>query len=305
MKLYIARRVGQSIVTILLVTVIIFIAVRIVGDPTDIMLPPEATKADRAVLREQLGISEPVLVQYARFLRALAKGDLGSSYRYNQPAVEVLRASVGPTLILTFTSLGIALLVGIPLGIGGAVWRGGWIDRAGVVVSVIGQAAPPFLFGLLFARFFGVGFGWFPTSGYGTFGHLIMPAIALGWYSLAGIVRLTRSGMVEALGSEYVRMARIKGLSEVSVVCRHAFRNALLPLLTFTGVQLGILLGGAVSIEAVFAWPGIGKLMLDSINNLDFTVVQAAVLLAACTFTAINLAVDILYACIDPRIRYA
>jgi len=170
---------------------------------------------------------------------------------------------------------------------------------------VRGQAAPPFLFSLLFIRLFSIEFGWFPTGGYGKFSNLILPAIALGWYSAAGIMRLTRSSMTEVLESEYVKLARIKGVPEVVVVYKHALRNALLPVTTFTSLQFGILMGGAVSVEFVFAWPGVGRLILESISNLDYTVVQAAVTVGALIFTLVNLLVDIVYAYIDPRIRYA
>lgn len=302
---YIFQRLLQAVVTILIVTLIIFVIVRLVGDPTHLMLPPEATETDRELLREQLGLADPIIVQYGRFLLNLIQGDLGTSYRFSRPALDVVLERVPATLLLTTTSLGLGLLVGVPLGVASAVRPDSTVDLVAKVIALFGQAAPPFFFGLVLVLFFAVDLGWLPTSGYGGVQYLMLPSVALGWYSAAGLMRLTRSNMLDVLGSEYVKLARIKGLPERVVIYKHALKNAALPVLTFASLQFGILMGGAVSIESVFAWPGMGKLILDSISNLDYTVVQAAVTLAAAMFTGINLAVDILYAYIDPRIRYA
>ena len=302
---YIARRVGQSFITVLLVTLIIFLIVRLVGDPTHLMLPPEATEADRDLLRHEMGLDKPVIVQYGVYLMELLRGHLGMSYRFAQPAGAVVLQAIGPTLYLTLSSLALGIALGVPLGVIGAVKRGGAIDQFARVFAVIGQAGPPFLFSLLFIRLFSIGLGWLPTGGYGGFRYLALPAIALGWYSAAGIMRLTRSSMSEVLDSEYIKLARIKGVPQRVIVYRHALRNALLPVVTFTTLQFGILMGGAVSVEFVFAWPGVGRLILESISNLDYTVVQAVVTIGALIFTMVNLGVDILYAAIDPRIRYA
>lgn len=305
MARYILLRLIQAVATILIVTLIIFVIVRLIGDPTHLMLPPEATEADRELLRVQMGLSDPVIVQYGRFLLGMLHGDLGISYRFNRPALEVVMERLPATLLLTTASLSLGILVGVPLGVTSAVRPDGFVDMVAKVVALLGQAAPPFFFGLVLVLFFAVDLGWLPTSGYGAGQHLILPAIALGWYSAAGLMRLTRSNMLDVLGSEYVKLARIKGLPERVVIYKHALRNAALPVLTFASLQFGILMGGAVSIESIFAWPGMGKLILDSISNLDYTMVQAAITLAAVVFTAINLAVDLLYAYIDPRIRYA
>ena len=302
---YIARRVGQSIITVLLVTLIIFLIVRLVGDPTHLMLPPEATEADRQLLRVQMGLDKPVLVQYGVYLFDLLHGQLGISYRFAQPAARVVLGALGPTLYLTASSLAFGIALGVPLGVAGAVRRGAAVDQFARIFAVIGQAAPPFLFSLLFIRLFSIHFHWFPTGGYGGLSYLTLPAVALGWYSAAGIMRLTRSSMSEVLDSEYIKLARIKGVPQRVIVYRHALRNALLPVITFTTLQFGILMGGAVSVEFVFAWPGVGRLILESISNLDYTVVQAAVTIGALIFTSLNLAVDLMYAAIDPRIRYA
>ncbi len=302
---YVLRRLGQSTITVLLVTLIIFVIVRQVGDPTHLMLPPEATEADRELLRNQMGLDRPVVVQYGTYMLDLIQGNLGMSYRFSRPALGVVIEALGPTLLLTLTALGLAIALGVPLGVMAAVRRDGPLDQFAKVFAVLGQAAPPFLFSLLFIKLFAIQFGWLPTGGYGRFVNLILPALALGWYSSAGIMRLTRSSMTEVLDSEYIKLARIKGVPERVVVYRHALRNALLPVITFISLQFGVLMGGAVSVEFVFAWPGVGRLILESISNLDYTVVQAAVTVGALIFTSVNLAVDIVYAAIDPRIRYA
>lgn len=302
---YILGRLGQSLITIFLVTVVIFVIVRLVGDPTHLMLPPEATEADRALLRHEMGLDKPVLVQYGKYLVSLATGDFGTSYRFARPALSVILEALGPTMLLTLTALGLAVFVGVPLGIAAAVNRDGWIDQASKLFAIMGQAAPPFFFSLIFIRIFSIQLSWLPTGGYGGPQYFVLPALALGWYSAAGIMRLTRSSMSDVLDSEYVKMARIKGVPERVVIWKHALKNALLPVITFTSLQFGILMGGAVSVEFVFAWPGLGQLLVSSISNLDYTVVQAAVTLSALIFTSLNLTVDVLYAYIDPRIRYA
>ncbi|MFT4266981.1 MAG: ABC transporter permease [Xenophilus sp.] len=302
---YVLRRLVQSLFTVFLVIAVIFTVVRAIGDPTHLMLPPEATEADRQLLREQMGLDRPLPMQFLSFMGALAHGDFGNSYRFSQPALQVVFGAVGPTLQLTLAALALALAIGLPLGVASAVWPGGVVDQLGKIFAVFGQAAPPFFFSLIFVKVFSLHFGWFPTGGYGGLSHLALPMLALGWYAAAGIARLTRSSMTGVLHSEYIKFARIKGVPEHVIVLRHALRNALLPVVTFVSLQFGVLMGGAVSVEVVYAWPGVGQLILDSINNLDYTVVQAAVTLAAVIFALVNLAVDLLYAAIDPRIHYA
>ena len=301
---FILFRFMQAFVTLLLVTAVRFVLVRLVGDPTHLMLPPEAREEDRQILREQLGISDPVPVQYGRYLAEISRADFGESYRYQQPALAVVFDRFGATATLTIAALVVACMVGLPFGILSAMWRGSWVDQLGSVLAMLGQAAPPFLLGLILLRIFAVDLGWVPSVGFGSFSHLILPAIALGWYSAAGIMRMTRSSMVDVLESDYIKMARIKGLPSRSVVGKHALRNAALPVVTFIGLQFGVLFGGAVSVEAIFAWPGMGQLILESIANLDYSVVQAAVLSLAFIFIVINFTLDVLYALIDPRIRH-
>ncbi|WP_077000985.1 ABC transporter permease [Variovorax sp. KK3] len=302
---YILKRVGQSLVTVLLVTLIIFVIVRLIGDPTHLMLPPEATDADRDLLRQQMGLDRPVLIQYLSYLGALLTGDMGVSYRFARPALEIVLGALGPTLLLASSALVLGVAIGVPLGVVASIRRDGWVDQFAKVFAVVGQAAPPFLFSLLFIRLFAIQLGWLPTSGYGSWKNLLLPSLALGWYSAAGIMRLTRSSMSDVLDSEYIKLARIKGVPERVILFRHALRNALLPVITFISMQFGVLMGGAVSVEFIFAWPGVGRLIIDSISNLDYTTVQAAVAVGALIFAAVNLAVDIVYAYVDPRIRYA
>lgn len=301
---YILRRLGAGLATVLLMTVIIFVIVRLVGDPAHLMLPPEATEADRDLFRQQLGTADPLFAQYLRFLGGLLQGDLGTSFRYGVPALGIVLERLGPSLYLTGVAMAFAVGLGVPLGILSAVRPGGIADQAGRLFAVLGQSAPPFFFALLFIRFFAVELHWLPTGGYGGFSHVLLPALALGWYSAAGLMRLTQANMAEVMGAEYIKMARIKGLPERVVILKHALSNASLPVITFAASQFGILLGGAVSIEAVFSWPGFGKLIVDAISQLDYTVVQAAVVVSAALFILINLVVDLLYAFIDPRIRY-
>ncbi len=302
---YVLRRLLQSLVTVFLVVALIFTVVRAIGDPTHLMLPPEATEADRQVLRQQMGLDRPLLEQFGRFTLELARGDFGTSYRFSRPALEVVVGALGPTLQLTLAALVVALAIGLPLGVGSAVWPGGAVDQVGKLFAVFGQAAPPFFFSLIFVKIFSLQFGWLPTGGYGGLRYMALPMVALGWYAAAGIARLTRSSMTAVLQSDYIRFARIKGVPEHVIVLRHALKNALLPVVTFVSLQFGVLMGGAVSVEVVFAWPGVGQLILDSINNLDYTVVQAAVTVSAGVFALVNLGVDLLYAAIDPRIHYA
>ncbi len=304
MPSYVLRRLGAGAITLFVMTAIIFALVRLVGDPAHLMLPPEATEADRALFREQLGLSGPLPLQYLDYLLALARGDLGQSFRFAAPALEVVLQRLGPSLILTGAAMAFAVVAEVPLGILSAVRPGGIADQAARLFCALGQAAPPFFFSLLFIRLFAVEWRLVPTSGYGTPAHLVLPTLALGWYSAAGLMRLTRANLTQVLASEYIKMARAKGLPEHVVLVKHALRNVALPLVTFAASQFGILLGGAVSVEAVFAVPGFGSLIVEAISQLDYPVVQAAVVVSVVLFILINLGVDLIYAALDPRIRY-
>jgi peptide/nickel transport system permease protein len=304
MPAYLARRLGSALFTVWLMSVLIFVLVRMVGDPAYLLMPPEATEADRQLFREQLGLADPVPLQYARFLAGMLRGDMGNSFHFGAPALSMALSRLASSLLLVGISLALALAVGLSLGVVSAVRRGTWIDRLASILAVLGQAAPPFFVALLLIRLFSVQWGWLPTGGHGSWRHLILPVCALAWYSAAGIARLTRANMLTVLEADYIRMARIKGLPAHVVIGTHALRNAALPIVAFTASQFGVLIGGAVAIETVFSWPGFGSLMVEAISTLDFTVVQAAVIVSVLLFVSINLAVDVLYALVDPRIRY-
>ncbi|BBQ02128.1 glutathione ABC transporter permease (plasmid) [Burkholderia sp. SFA1] len=304
MSAYLLRRIGSALLTVWLMSVLIFVLVRMVGDPAYLLMPPEATEADRQIFREQLGLADPVPLQYARFLAGLLRGDMGNSFHFGAPALSMALSRLASSLLLVGVSLTLALAIGLSLGVVSAVRRGGWIDRLTSIFAVLGQAAPPFFVALLLIRLFSVQWGWLPTGGHGSWRHLILPVCALAWYSAAGIARLTRANLLMVLEADYIRMARIKGLPERVVVGTHALRNTALPIVAFTASQFGVLIGGAVAIETVFSWPGFGSLMVEAISTLDFTVVQAAVIVSVLLFVSINLAVDVLYALVDPRIRY-
>lgn len=304
MLVYSLRKLGSALVTVLLMSILIFVLVRQVGDPAYLLMPPEATEADRQLFREQLGLADPVPMQYLRFLSGMARGDMGNSFHFGTPALDMVLSRLSSSLLLVGIALGLALSVGLLLGVSSAVSRSRLLARLATLFSVLGQAAPPFFVALLFIRLFSVQWGLLPTGGHGTWQHLILPVTALAWYSAAGIARLTRANMLTVLETDYIKMARIKGLPMHVIIGTHALKNAALPIVAFAASQFGVLVGGAVAIETVFSWPGFGSLMVEAINTLDFTVVQAAVVVSVLMFIVINLVADMLYAAIDPRIRY-
>lgn len=301
---FVLRRLLSATVTLLLMSLLIFVLVRLVGDPAHLMMPPEATEADRELFRQHMGLNDPLLTQYGHFISGMLQGEFGNSFHFGVPALQIVSERLLPSLVLTFSALALAVLVGVGLGVIAAITRAQSVRQLVALFSALGQAAPPFFFALLFIRYFSVELGWLPTGGYGSWQHLLLPMTALGWYSAAGLARLTQANLEEVLASEFIRMARIKGLPESVVILRHGLKNAALPVLTFAASQFGILIGGAVAVEAVFSWPGFGSLMVEAINQLDFTVVQAAVVVSTLLFILINLAVDLLYALIDPRISH-
>ncbi|MFS8542337.1 MAG: ABC transporter permease [Limnochordales bacterium] len=305
MAAYVARRLFHSIYVVLGVATITFFLVRLTGDPVTLMLPLDATPEDAARLRAALGLDKPLLVQFFTFLVSLARGDLGTSLRYGLPNLELVLERLPATLELSFAALAFALLLAFPVGILSAVRPGSLIDHLGTVLALVGQAMPVFWLGLMLILNFSVRLQWLPSFGRGTFAHLIMPSIALGMYSAALITRLLRSGMLETLGLDFIRTAWAKGLNTPSVVLKHALRNAVIPVLTVIGLQTGGLLGGAIVTETVFAWPGMGQLVVQAIAHRDFPLVQAALIIIALMFVLVNLVVDVLYAVVDPRIRYS
>jgi peptide/nickel transport system permease protein len=304
MRRFVLRRVAYAVVSLFLLSVTIFLFVRVTGDPTVLLVEPGASKADLDALRHELGLDRSLAVQYATFVRDLVRGDFGRSFYYRTPVLELYISRLPNSLMLAVAAMAFSLLIGIPSGIMAAVRVGGWWDRAGKIFALLGLSMPSFWVGLLLILFFSVYLGWLPSSGSGTPLHVIMPAFALGWYFAAAHMRLARSSMLEVLGSEYVKLARLKGLSEARVIAKHAFKNALIPVLTLAGINLVLMVNVAVVVETVFAWPGIGRLLYEGIAFRDFPVVQATVILGGSMIVVVNLVIDLLYAVIDPRIRY-
>jgi peptide/nickel transport system permease protein len=304
-RAYVLARLAQGVVALLGVTCVAFLLVSLSGDPAFILLTPEAGEEQRAAFRMSYGLDQPLPVQYARYVSHVARGDFGTSFAFNRPAIQVVLDRVPATLLLTATAVGLGVAVGMPAGVVSAVKAGGLLDRLVMAMVLLGQSVPTFWLGLLMIRIFAVNLRWVPVSGHGTALHLVMPALALGLYLAALLARLTRSEMLEALAQDYVRTARAKGLSERVVTVAHALKNALLTIVTLIGLQLGALLGGAVVTETVFAWPGVGSLVLDAILRKDYPVVLAAVELVAAAFIVINVLLDLLYGYLDPRLKVA
>jgi peptide/nickel transport system permease protein len=303
MTSFIARRLGYSLVSLFLLSLTIFLFVRLTGDPAVLFVEPGASQSDLDAIREQFGLDQPIWVQYASFVSSLAHGDLGQSFYYRTPVFDLYLSRLPNSLILALAAMAFSLLIGIPSGILAAVRVGGFWDKAGKIFALLGLSLPSFWIGLVLILFFSVYLQWLPSSGSGTPLHVIMPAFALGWYFAAAHMRLTRSSMLEVLGSEYIKLARLKGLPESLVIAKHAFKNALIPVLTLAGINLVIMINVAVVVETVFAWPGIGRLLYEGITFRDFPVVQGVVVMGGAMIVAVNLVIDILYAVIDPRIR--
>jgi peptide/nickel transport system permease protein len=303
MKQFILRRLGYAVLSLFLLSLTIFLFVRVTGDPAALLVEPGASPDDIAAIHHQFGLDRPLWVQYGIFLSSLLHGDLGNSFYYRMPVMDLYLTRLPYSLLLAFVAMGFSLLIGIPSGILAAVRVGRFWDSAGKLFALLGLSLPSFWVGLVLILFFSVYLQWLPSSGSGTPWHLIMPAFALGWYFAAAHMRLTRSSMLEVLGSEYVKLARIKGLPEALVISKHAFKNALIPVLTLAGVNLVIMVNVAVVVETVFAWPGIGRLLYEGITFRDFPVVQGIVLLGGAMIVMVNFVVDILYGMIDPRIR--
>ena len=303
MSRYIARRIGYCLLWLLLLSLTIFLFVRVTGDPAALLIEPGASAADIAEIHHRFGLDRPLWMQYGLFMWKLAHGDLGQSFYYQTPVLDLYLSRLPNSLLLAAVAMAFSLLIGLPSGILAAVRVGRFWDNAGKVFSLLGLSLPSFWVGLILILLFSVYLHWLPSSGAGTALHLIMPAFALGWYFAAAHMRLTRSSMLEVLGSEYIKLARLKGLPEALVIGKHAFKNALIPVITLAGINLVIMVNVAVVVETVFAWPGIGRLLYEGINFRDFPVVQGVVLLGGAMIVVVNLAVDILYAIIDPRIR--
>ncbi|MFO7545948.1 MAG: ABC transporter permease [Trueperaceae bacterium] len=302
---YTVRRLLIAFPSVLGVLIIVFLMVRLApGDPAVFLAGEFAPPETIAAMRTRFGLDRPYHVQFGLYVGSLVQGDLGRSTRTQRLVIDDLKQFFPNTLELALGAMVIALLIGIPAGVIAALRQNTWTDLLVTVGSLIGVSMPVFWFGLLAMLYFSVQLGWFPVAGRGTLAHLVLPAVSLGLGSMAIIARMTRSSMLEVLGLDYVRTARAKGLQGARVVAKHALRNALIPVVTVGGLQFGQLLSGAVLTETVFAWPGIGRLLVDSIRARDYPVVQGSVLLIAVTFILINIAVDLIYGFIDPRIRY-
>lgn len=303
MRKFILRRVGYCALSLFLLSLTIFFFVRVTGDPATLLVEPGASPADIAAIHHQFGLDRSIWVQYALFMVSLAHGDLGQSFYYQVPVLQLYLSRLPNSLMLAAVAMGLSLLIGIPSGILASVQVGRFWDNAGKVFALLGLSLPSFWVGLVLILIFSVYLGWLPSSGAGSPLHLIMPAFALGWYFAASHMRLTRSSMLEVLGSEYIKLARLKGLPQSMVIAKHAFKNALIPVLTLAGINLVIMVNVAVVVETVFAWPGIGRLLYEGIAFRDFPVVQGVVLMGGAMIVIVNLLIDILYAVIDPRIR--
>ena len=304
MQRYILSRVFYACVSLFLLSITIFGMVRISGDPVILMAEPGAKEEDLQALRHEFGLDKPIYVQYGVFVSKLMRGDFGKSLYYRVPVWDLYLSRLPASIELAGVAILIATLLGIPIGIFAAVRVNTWLDSFGNIFANLGLALPSFWVGLMLILIFSVDLNWLPSSGSGTAKHIIMPALSLGWVLMASNMRLARSAMLEVLGSEYVKLARIKGLTERLVILKHAFKNAMIPVLTFASIQLALIINGTVVVETIFAWPGIGRLAFEGISFRDFPVVQTTVLLAGLTIVAVNLLVDILYAYIDPRIHY-
>lgn len=297
-------RLAYGVIAIFGIVLVVFVVVRQLGDPAMLMLsenaPPEAVEAFRVAN----GLDKPTFVQLWHFLSDVVRGDLGRSLRHGEPVVTLIAQRIPATLKLTASALVLSLVVAIPLGVLAARSRGTMKDRLTMALAVLGQSVPDFWLGLMLMLVVGVWLRLLPVSGTGTWKHLVLPAFTLAVFPIARTTRLVRSGLLEVLGHDYVRTARAKGLREQIIVYKHGLRNALIPVVTIVGMEVGSLLGGAIIIETIFAWPGMGRLLVQALDNRDFPLIQAGVLLLAALKVVVNLAVDVLYVTLDPRIRY-
>ncbi|GKV64367.1 MULTISPECIES: ABC transporter permease [Sporosarcina] len=310
---YIIRRLFDLLPTVFVVAVIVFIITRLIpGNPAAVMLGPTASVEDIEKLTTQLGLDQPLYKQFFDYLLGLLQGDFGTSLSYNQPVVQLIMERFPNTVILALAALIIALLIGIPAGMISAARQNSALDYGVMLVSLLGVSMPIFWLGVMLVLFFSVNLGWFPATGMGTLDdgwisyikHLILPSITLATIPMATFARITRSSMLEVISQEYIKTARAKGVAEFWVISKHVLKNALTPILTVLGMQISMLLGGAVLTETIFSWPGMGRLIVDAIDKRDFVVVQGTVLFIAIIFVLVNLLVDILYKVVNPRVNY-
>lgn len=302
---YALKRIQLGLLAILIVSVFVFIAVRLSGDVSLMLVAADATPQEIEAVRHRLGLDRPLLIQYGMFVeRVFLHGDFGTSMRYGVPALDVVLGRLPATIQLAAVAFALAMTIGVTLGVISALHRNGRIDSLLRAGAALAQATPNFWIGMMFVLIFAVYLGWFPTGGRGSLSSLVLPAVTLAIPSIASVLRITRSSMIEALGSESVNFLRVMGASERSIVWKHALRNALIPVIALAGIQLGVLVGGALIVEIVFSWPGLGTLMVDAINRRDYSLIQASVFITSSFLVFLNLMVDLLFGVIDPRISY-
>jgi peptide/nickel transport system permease protein len=302
---FIGARLLQSLVALAIISVVVFVLARTTGDPLYLILPMSATQEDFANARQYLGLDRPYVEQYLSFVGRAVIGDFGTSLRARRPVSELIRERLPNSLKLAAFAMGVSLAMAFPLGVMAAVKKGTGLDRAAQIISVLGQSLPTFWVAILLVEFVAGRLQWLPAAGIEGFSSYVLPGYTLGWFVVAGLMRLLRSSMLEVLDSEYVKLARVKGVVEHRVIWMHALKNALIPVVTFAGIYFAILVTTAIVVETVFAWPGLGRLAYEGISSRDFPVIQAVVLTTAAIVAVVNLCVDCLYAFIDPRIRYA
>ncbi|PYQ00938.1 MAG: ABC transporter permease, partial [Acidobacteria bacterium] len=305
MRRFLLSRILQALVTLWLLTMVAFVMTRLTGDPLDVLLDARATEDDRKAMASVLGLDRPLPVQYAIYLGHAVLGNFGDSFKTRRPALTMVMERLPLTLELGTTAFLVSLVIAVPIGVISAVRRDTSVDVLGKVIALLGQSFPTFWLGLMLILLFAVTLEWLPASGAGGPAHLVLPSITLGWFTVAGIMRLVRSAMLDTLGQEYVVTARAKGLRESGVVWKHALRNALIPPLTYAGLIFVGLLAGAVVTETVYAWPGVGQLVIESVAFRDFPVIQVILLLFGVMYVGMNLVIDLLYIWIDPRIGLA
>ena len=305
MQRFIIIRLIYAVFTLFAVSIIIFSLARVTGNPLDVLLPDEATNADRERVSAVWGLDAPLHRQYLTYMNNVFHGNFGDSIKWRgKTARELLLSRLPATLQLAAVAMVIAVCLALPIGVMAAVKKDSGVDFAGKVVALLGQSLPSFWLGIVLMWIFAVNLDWFPTSGRGGLKHMVLPAVSLGWFQVAAVMRLTRSSMLEVLDTEYVKLARIKGISELKVIWKHCLRNAALAPLTYFGLILGGFIAGSIVIETVFSWPGVGLLSIEAVRARDFQVVQTVVLFIAAVYIASSLMVDILYAYLDPRIRF-
>lgn len=304
MQRYILIRLLEIFISLLFILAIVFALTHLSGDPAALMVGPEATEAQYQHIRSQLGLDQPFLHRLGVFLKNVLLCDFGYSWRWDEPALRVILGRLPATIELTVAAMALCLVVAVPMGVLSAVKRGSVLDSVGKVIALMGQSMAPFWLGIMLVLLFAVNLQILPTSGRGTFKQLILPAITLGWYPIAAVMRITRSSMLDVLDTEYIKMVRLKGVRESIVIWRHALKNSAIPVVTIVGLMLAGFLRGAVLTETVFSWPGVGRTAVEAAYARDFPTVQAAVFVTAFIFLLANLLVDVLYAYLDPRIRY-